>query len=443
MAEQLGTVDVLVLGAGPGGISAAIAAAERGMEVAIVERLSTVGGNLGYSSGYVALADTKFQRDRGIDDSPERFIGDLHRECADARSRHGGVLLGAVVKRYAEQSSAVSEWLEDVGAGFRTLIDRPVKHRVPRLHALADPRAAVNALKVRLEQLGVYLLTDVRAVDLELDDARPRRIVMRHERSGQELEAGIGRALVIATGGYQANFELRAEVQPEWLADTPYLGIPTTLGDGHKLLARAGARLLNMCFLPPFGHVATMFTEQAVAVNLRGERFHDETDPHETPRYLELQPERRGFYIFDDRTMREKSSYVHSLGRPIVTAATLEALAEQLGIDGGALLRSVGSFNEAIRRRDVSELDVPRENLPDDAIETPPFHGLEVIIGVSVTYGGAKTTPEGQVVDAFDRPIEGLYAIGNANGSIAPAVEVGGVNLGFAFVLGRIAGSCV
>lgn len=443
MGEQLGTVDVLVLGAGPGGISAAIAAAERDMEVAIVERLSTVGGNLGYSSGYVALADTKFQRDHGIDDSPERFIDDLNRECQDARSRHGGVLVADVARRYAEESSVVYEWLEDVGASFRTLIDRPAKHAVPRLHALADPDAAVTALKERLEQLGVYVLTDVRAAELQLGDDRPRQILMTHDRTGQELEAGIRRSVVVATGGYQANFELRAEVQPAWLADTPYLGVPTTLGDGHKLLARAGARLLNMSFLPPFGHVATTFTEQAIAVNLRGERFHDETDPHETPRYLDLQPERRAFYVFDERTMREKSSYVQSLGRPIATASTLEALAEQLGIDGAGLGISVDRFNEAIRTRDVSELDVPRANLPDETIETPPFYGLEVVVGVSVTYGGAKTTPDGQAVDAFDRPIEGLYAIGNANGSVAPAVEVGGVNLGFAFVLGRIAGSCV
>lgn len=442
MTQFLGTTDVAVIGGGPGGIASAITAAERGLSVAVIESLSTIGGNLPYSSGYVALADTDLQRRKGVADSAELFLEDLRREQQRARRRFGGVLKEDVAVQYADESQEVYRWLEEMGVAFRTLIDRPAKHSVPRLHALEDPQAATHALKAKLDALDVYVLTNLKVDTVEVGESA-FHISMTDQRSGEAIVADATTGAVVATGGFQANFEMRAEVQPEWLAESPYLGIPTTLGDGHRILAKLGARLVNMCFLPPFGHVATSFTEQAIAVNLNGERFHDETDPHETPVHLAEQPQRRAYYVFDEQTMQEKRAYILALDRKIVTAQSVAELATRLDIPGDRLQETLARFNEAVRAPDSGLLVTPRTNLPARAIDRAPYHAIEVVVGVSVTYGGAVTTPHGQVLDAQGDVIPGLFATGNANGSLAPVVETGGINLGAAFTVGRCAGAAI
>lgn len=443
MTQRLGTTDVIVVGGGPGGLATAIQAAQRGLSVAVIETLSTLGGNLPYSSGYVALADTKLQQASGVDDSPERFLQDLHREVERARDRYGGVFVEAVAETYARASSDVYDWLSAVGVKFRKLIDRPEKHGVPRLHALEDPVDANDALKRELDRHGAFAMTNLRVLRSERSSDTGYRVTLIDQRTGERLEAEAEQGLVVATGGYQANFDMRAEVQPAWLAQSPYLGIPTALGDGHRILASQGARLVNMSFLPPFGHVATSLTEQSLAVNSRGERFHDETDPHQTPVHLEQQPDRRAYYIFDDRTMLEKRSYVTELDRKVETASSIKAVADKLELPATRLETEVELFNDAIRAGDPTRLAVPRTNLPSRPISQPPFHAIEVIVGVSVTYGGARTGANGAVYDAYGEPIPGLFATGNANGSLAPCVEVGGINLGAAMALGWVIGSSV
>lgn len=443
MTQTLGTVDVIVVGSGPGGMAAAVTAAEHGLQVAVIECLSSVGGNLGYSSGYASFAATSMQRAAGIDDSADLFAADLEREYMRAHVRDPGVLFRAVAQRYAEDSADAFHWLADVGVEFRTIIDRPAKHSVPRLHAMAATQAATRSLRRELERLDVSISTELRAVRLERSADGALHVLMTRVDTGGRVMATAQRAVVIATGGFQANFDMRHEVQRAWLAETPYLGVPTALGDGHRAIAALGGSLVNMAFVPAFGHVATTLTEDAIAVNLHGERFHDETDPHETPVHLAEQPQQRAYYVFDEATRASRQTYIDGLDRGVTTAPTVVQLAQRLGIPAEGLTMSLERFNAAVEAQAPEQLDAPRTNLPKRPIASPPFHALQVVVGISVTYGGALTLPDGQVIDAHGEPVKGLYAVGNANGAIAPAAQVGGINLGFAFTLGRAVGRSV
>lgn len=439
MATFLGDVDLGVIGSGPGGIAAAAAASSCGMSVCVVDALATVGGNLPHSSGYIALAGTRSQSKWGVEDTPALFAEDLRREATRAATRFGGRLLEDVMAQYVSGGAETHDWLTEAGVSFRGLISRPARHSRDRLHALSSPVEATQRLRELLESSGVLLVPSLRVIELELAGERVDIEAVR-QPSGERLAFTAHRGVVIATGGFQANFDWRAEHQPAWLSETPYLGVPTALGDGHGMIASAGGELINMGFLPPFGHIATSFTEEAIAVNTNGMRFHDETDPHELPDHLARQPNTKAYYLFDDRTMQAKKSYLSELGRRVVRAATLEELTSELSLPHGNVQSTIDSMNSAVARGTADSLDVPRANLPSRAISVPPFYALEVVVGVSVTYGGAATTPTARVIDRDGVPIPGLFAVGNANGSLAPVVEVGGVNLGAAFVLGRAAG---
>src|SRR5262249_25571991 len=128
-------LDVLVVGAGACGLAAAIAAHDAGADVAIIEKLERPGGNSALSTGSVPAAGTRFQRDAGIEDSPQRFIEDLMRTGGATDCPH-------LVRRLVEASAATVEWLVDSVGARMTLVTayKHVGHSLPRLHAPASRR---------------------------------------------------------------------------------------------------------------------------------------------------------------------------------------------------------------------------------------------------------------------------------------------------------------
>jgi len=147
-------LDVLVVGAGACGLAAAIAAHDAGAEVAVIEKLDRPGGNSALSTGSVPAAGTRFQRDAGIADSPERFVEDLMRTGGPTDCPH-------LVRRLVETSAATVEWLVDCVGARMTLVTayKHVGHSVPRLHAPASRRGRdlVDDLLAAAQKRGIPL----------------------------------------------------------------------------------------------------------------------------------------------------------------------------------------------------------------------------------------------------------------------------------------------
>src|SRR5215472_9089284 len=159
-------VDVLVIGAGACGLAAAIAAHDAGAEVAVIEKLDRPGGNSALSTGSVPAAGTRFQRDAGIADSPERFIDDLLRTGGPTDCPH-------LVRRLVETSAATVEWLTDCAGARLQLVTayKHVGHSVSRLHAPASRRGRdlVDDLLAAVERRGIPLAVGNGATELVAD----------------------------------------------------------------------------------------------------------------------------------------------------------------------------------------------------------------------------------------------------------------------------------
>jgi succinate dehydrogenase/fumarate reductase flavoprotein subunit len=434
--------DVVVVGAGPAGLAAAVAAADGGASVTVLEALGEIGGNALWSTGYLAFCDTDAQHSLGIEDDVESFVSDAAAEVARQRERYGIVWDEALTRLFAARSAATYEFLRRHGVTFERFIPRPEQHTIDRMLVLSETRSLQRAFAAALAERDVEIVLDTRARRLLQSNGRVNGVVI-------EGAAGTGRVLatrgvVLATGGYQAGIELRRRYQPEHLAVTPYLGVSTCRGDGHRMGERIGGDLLNMTMIQPLVIVASALVEDSIAVNSAGRRFHDEAGPYDDRVAALLdQPERLAYYVFDRRTADTKGHLVDQMPEPPIVAKSFYSLAEAIGCPVGELERTVAEWNESITADAPIDDKFGRVVLPADrrGIVEPPFAACRMVLGVNFPAGGFRTTNEMAVVDVDGVPIPGLWAAGDTVGGVNPCLGLGGIHISSALTLGFVAGS--
>jgi succinate dehydrogenase/fumarate reductase flavoprotein subunit len=433
------TADVVVAGGGLGGMAAAVCAAREGADVLVIEALPAIGGNAAMSTGYIAFAGFARQREDGIEDAPDRLVADLLAEIERDRDRYGIAFDEELARLYAARSAEAYAFLTGLGIAFGRFIERPEQHTVTRMLALEDTSAFRTCFERAFAELGVRTRLRTRVTSLTTDGWRVTGVVA--DAGDGPVHIAARRAVVLATGGYQANHELRLRFQPEAQARTPYYGVDTARGDGHVIGQAIGGALVNMTYIPMFIRAPSRLLEDAIAVNVHGERFEDETGPYlERVARLRAQPG-GGWYVFDERVAREKALLVRHLPEQPRRARTIAGVAELIGAPAGALEATIAGWNRIVANGGEGDpfgrSVFPRER---GGIVEPPFAIAPMIVGASFTGGGFSVTEDLQVKHVDGSVIESLYAVGDCVGGVNPAAGLGGVHLGSAATFGMIAG---
>ncbi len=444
MSEPDLIADVIVLGAGPGGMAAVAAAAAAGASVIAVEARAHIGGNAVWSTGYLSFVDSQMQRQQGIADSEGLFVSDARRIYEQAEERYGLVWEEPLVRLWARESAETYRILIDRGVRFSRFIPRPKLHSVDRMAATVDTWDFQRAFQPDFDLPAVTTLLGTSARRLLREGNRVSGVVVTDAEDGDHQRVVRARhGVILATGGYQANPALRHRHQPGYLAEGPYLGVETSRGDGHLLGQAVGGDLVNMGYLAPLVIVSSSLVEDAIAVNAAGERFHDEAGPYEQRvEALLAQPGRRAHYVVDATVAAEKQALLEQMPRPAQPADTLEQLAVAIGCPPRALVETVAAWNAMLRGGGTDER-FERVVMPPGrrAIETPPFSAVEMLVGVNFSGGGFRVTEQMQVIDVFGDPIAGLYAAGDCVGALGPLADLGGMHICGALTFGRLAGS--
>ncbi|MCA9102192.1 MAG: FAD-dependent oxidoreductase, partial [Planctomycetales bacterium] len=403
--------DVIVCGAGGSGLAAAVAAAQRGGRVVVLEKQPQPGGTTGIAVGSFTAAGTSLQRAAGIIDDPRDHAEDAGKFArAEIEARNNYPLRAW----FLAEAAATIEWLESLGVSFVGPSPEP-PNRVARMHnVVPGAKAYIAALQLALRRAGGQLLCDCDVRQLLRDDDG-RVVGVRATHNGQPLHYSARRGVILAAGDYANSPQLIAEHNDARFAAIEGIN-PFATGDGHRLAESAGARLLNMGvaygpelrFVPssqrPFqqwlpvggfsaramGAVArrlpafvmramikrllvtwqhpenALFDDGAVLVNCRGERFVDERRWPEREIAVAQQPDKVAFIVLDERLIERYSRWPHFIStapdiayaytadylrlRPdvAVSADSLGALAVARGIDAAALAATVQSFNEYV-----------------------------------------------------------------------------------------------
>src|SRR3984893_2371353 len=350
-------LDILVVGAGAWGLAAAIAAHRAGVEVAVIEKLDRPGGNSALSTGSVPAAGTRFQRDAGIADSPERFAEDLMRTGGPTDCPH-------LVRRLVETSAATVEWLVDCVGVRMTLVTayKHVGHSVPRLHAPASRRGRdlVDDLLAAAQKRGIPLALGNGAREL-IADASGAVIGADIETSAGERHRIAARKTVLAVNGFAGNRDLVARFCPE-VGGAQYFGARGSTGEAVLWGERLGAALGNIgayqgyaVVCDPHGSLLSWTTieEGGIIVNGAGRRVGDESGGYSgyTPDVMAQGGPCFAIFdqkIFDVAALEEEFVELANYGG-IRKADTPAALAKLHGLDPAAIAAALENYNRAAR----------------------------------------------------------------------------------------------
>jgi succinate dehydrogenase/fumarate reductase flavoprotein subunit len=436
-------VEVAVIGAGPAGGSAAIEAARAGASVCVVETTGELGGNGAFSTGYLAFADSAFQRERGISDDADQLVSDMVREVEALRPAFDPELDMDLARRYAEESAAAYDFMVELGFRFVRIIPRPRQHTTGRMITLEDPTSFRSAFADAFEREKITALLRHKAHELGTRDGRVCSVVARRGAGPESIEIRARSGVVVAAGGFAANPEMRLRYRPDDDPYAPFVGLDTADGSGIAMMEALGADLINMALIPQYVEGPSRFVEDCIAINGEGHRFYDEAGPYlERTAALRQEPGGIGYYLYDLTTAERNVQHIAEVsGRP-KSFATLAEVERAIGCEPGAVEETVRRWNALMDSQADRDPDFGRVVFPADRarIETPPFSTVPLSIGIGNTNGGVRVSTDLEVLDTEGRVIPGLFAVGDCAGSVNAAVGLGGVHLGSAVTLGRIAG---
>lgn len=451
--EWDGTADVLVVGAGGCGLVAALAAAEAGADVAVVEKLERLAGNTMLSSGSIPAAGTRFQRAAGIDDSPARFAADLKRVSGPHEAEH-------LADRLAAISAPMVEWLVDVvGVDLRLITEyRHVGHSVNRLHAPPSRRGGdlMNDLWKAAEARGIPVAFASPAIELVAAD--DGTIIGAVTAGARSEPARIGAsAVVLACNGFGNNRDLLRRFCPA-IADAPYFGALGSEGEAVRWGEQHGARLANMGSYQAHAGIAqphgalvtwTVVEKGGVIVNGAGARFADETLGYSAFAAHALRQTGPIYAIYDSRIRDATAAGQEEFAELRAHGGCIEApgvadLAAICSIERNALEEMLARAAQAARGEVADAFGRKAWGIGP---LTPPYVATRIAPALFHTQGGLAVDADARVLRSDGRPIQGLYAGGGAASGISGAQGSLGYSsgngllaaLGLGFIAGRAA----
>jgi len=450
--------DVLVAGSGISGLSAAISAREEGADVILIEKapIEDRGGNTKFADAqirYPHAPDEFHLRNYTEDDYRDDFM-------RISQGRANPELIEVIVKNAAD----TVEWLTYRGIEWEAGYPHTYGYR---RSPVAGGVGLVNTLCRIAEGMGVAFSYQTPARRLIMD-ANGNVVGCRAQTTEEYLDIYTRGGVILATGGFQANVQMRVAHLGRFADSLILRGSRYNTGEGILMALEVDAKpagqwgdyhsaVLDARSPKEECGVTALYNYQmGIIVDQSGKRFLDEGEDYRDNTYVKFSKyiidhaDGLAFSIFDDKMVSRPE--FHSAWRPVgepYQADTLEELAEKLGIIPAALGQTVEEFNAAVQpgELDLDRLDgkhtegitPPKSNwaMPMD---TPPFTAVPVTGGVTFTFGGLKTNRNGQVLNTSEKVIPGLYTAGEPIGEVYYYNYPGATSVVRGAVFGRIAG---
>jgi flavocytochrome c len=465
--------DVVIVGAGISGLTAALELGRGGAHVVVLDMSSVFGGHAVMSQGGLCIVDTPVQESVGIDDSPDLAYADFIEWGEDADADW--------VRYYVDHSrQEIYDWVTDLGVRFESVETAP-GNSVDRFHQPVGRGIGLvmPIYRACLEHPNIRFVWNSQAVQLLAEDRRVVGLLARNTRTNDEQPFRAD-AVILATGGFQSNLGMVREFWPAefQFPDRILVGSGrNSVGLGHKLAQNVGADLVKMDHqwnyftgipdprYPNSNRGLSAANMYGIIVNPDGRRF---ANLHNWAK--EVMPALLGqekatlWFVFDDAA---KAEFVVSgtdwadfdkvdkliLQNPalVKTADTIAELAETTGLPSkhlAATIRRYNSFVEQGEDRDFSRFGPGRpaySNQASPKLETAPFYAMQAFPLTRKSMGGVAIDRNCRVLDKQEAPIAGLYAVGELTGlaGINGKAALEGTFLGPCIVTGRVAARAV
>jgi len=459
--KEVINTEVLVIGAGGAGLSAAVSARENGADVLVIEKNGSVGGATALSGGGFMGGASRLQAELGVtEDNPEQIYKDL---LAGGKDNDETMLW-----LLSNNCGKMVDWLYyDLKLPVKQSVSSSIEHTYARGFSMEGGASAItSSLNDKFKELDGKLMLETKATELIFEGGR----VVGVKASGAGTEYDIfADSVILATGGYGANKDLL----PESVSSVLYYGPTTSTGDGLLMAQKlnAATKYLDHVKIYPqgieiskgIGAVSTggsmIVTKQegAIYVNKSGKRVVNENVPFTEIRDVTLEQEDQIIYLVMDKpafdlwkttTINYKfmsedkiNEFVEQNGgTPLfANADTIEEAAEIAGIDKDALVSTVEHWNKLVD----SGKDDDFGNTYLFSIDEGPFYIIEQKLRFASTLGGLVINESMQVLDNNGKQIEGLYAAGEIIGGAHGKDSMPTCNVSWALTTGMLAGRTV
>ena len=426
--------DVVVIGSGAAGLSAAIAAADEGASVLLLERNRHLGGDTLLAGGYFNAVDPERQKAQGITDSPELFLSQILVSGDGRNSRNLAQVL-------ATEATEAMRWLEELGVRFLPRVELIYGGVYPRSHkpVLARGQEYVRVLSEQALRRKVAIRIETQALALiagEEENGAASVQGVTAMSAGRTLRIRARRAVVLAAGSFGAGRDLLRRYAPE-TADLPTDSNPGNTGSMMEAAREAGAELVNLSEVecvpgaaPGFAHPLRLDYDQTrmIMVNERGESFVNELATRRVIAQAVFRQKGVCWSVADSETvsrldpLTQKYLYQGLYAERAFQGATARELARRIGVP---VARFVETFRTMAEAR---------------SLKKPPFWAVPIHMHVHVTLGGIRIDEQARCLGEVGRAVARLYAAGGIIGNIHGANRIGGNGINTAVVFGRIAG---
>ncbi|QEC48029.1 FAD-dependent oxidoreductase [Baekduia soli] len=470
--------DVVVVGTGIAGLSAALSASDGGADVVVVERAARGehGGNTRYTEAFLrmkSVAEASDDFEDRLGDEPGHHIDPALAMATLGEEAEWHPLVRALnfttpalIERFAQEAGPTLQWLETFGLRFESLATPFITTSTTRLMPVGGGLALVEALTAAADARSLRFAFETTARSLvERDDGTIGGLRARRA-DGRPLEVRAD-AVILACGGFQGNDEMMARYVDRAAYVRPIArGGYYDRGEGIQMALDAGAaaagnyRLFHAEPIDPrsgLAEPALFVFPYGLLVNREGRRFVDEAPGTVDATYEAITRrilEQSGgmAYVILDEKIEDVPNYRVAIrtDQPAITAGSLDALAAALGLPADALAATIAEYNAAcptggdfaplaVDGRATAGLDPPKSNWAR-TIDTPPFRAYPISCANVFSFGGVQVTSSAQVVGGDGQVMRGLYAAGEVIG-MYHGTYVGSTSVLRGAVFGRLAGA--
>ena len=483
--------DVVVVGAGGAGMTAAITAAAEGKTVVILESQSMVGGNsvratggmnagktvyqdeneFGESAGVektlktaaekyadnetiTALAKTVSEQWAAYQANPTGYFDSVELMELDTMIGGKGINDPELVETLCANSADAIDWLDEHGITLHN-VSSFGGASVKRIHRPVNAEGKtvsvgsymIPLLQENCDKAGVQTLLNTTATEL-LTDANGAVVGVKATGSTGETITVNAKAVVLTTGGFGANLDMVTEYKPE-LKGFMTTNAAGAQGQGIEMATAVGADTVDMDQIQIHptveANTAALITEGlrgdgAVLINAEGKRFIDEVGTRDVVSAAEIAQTGSYSWLVVDQAMVDASSVIQGYIKKgyTVTGQTYEELAKAMGVDEAAFAETMKTWNGYVEAK--NDPDFGRTSFAK-TLDTAPYYAIKVTAGVHHTMGGLKINTNTEVLKADGSVIPGLFAAGEVTGGVHGANRLGGNAVADFTVFGRIAGA--
>lgn len=488
-----GSADLIIVGAGGAGLSAAVTAKDLGVKnVLVLEKMPVIGGNtLRCASAFnaadpdrqKALPMTETLKEAVVKAINEKPVSEEHAKLmADVKAKYeaylksgsktlfdcpewhalqtynGGDKVGQIplIRQYSNNVLDTLHWMQSKGSPVMDRVSQGAGALWQRTHQLDAPAGLglIDPLYQAAVKQGVNFKLGMRIQDLILNDKGRVIGVTATDKVGNKYEFTSKDGVILATGGYSQNKEMRQKSAPHLTSEMVSTNQPGATGDGIIIATRHGADTTGMNYVQVYP-LATPGTgalqgrarkmsglDDVIDVNKNGERFvKEDARRDEFVAAIKKQPGGVVYDINDSSIVKPLNSFnedvetLVSIGR-IYKADSLADLAKQLGMPADKLEATVAEFNKMVEAKKDPKFG---RKLFDRPIVKPPFYATPRAPSIHHTMGGLQISTNAQVLDKNGKPIPGLYAAGEVTGGIHGSNRLGGNATADVLTFGRIA----